>query len=519
MKKRLIVVFLLILILPLGLITWLGWRNVRDERERNRLRFETVLSGRLRDVDEKIQALLHGREADFLQMTGVSMMTVDRIRRTTRKNRLIKQFFILHPDNTLVYPSPDFSLSSGEEEFRVRTNSLELSGPLFRQPTEETPGGLTSSGWYTWFWGDGLNFIYWQTLEPGGILGIEVERIALIADIVAALPDSDMINPREPGGRIVLSDVKGNTIYQWGAYRPENGETPAASIFLSPPLSTWRLGYFSDQGGNAGPVFWGRHFSLLSGIAVLIIALSGLAVYFYRENSREIRETLQRVSFVNQVSHELKTPLTNIRMYAELLEGEIPENRGKAHGYLGIVVSESRRLSRLIGNVLTFAGKEKKGLNLHLSPGVVDEVISAVIENFRSALETKGFTIDFIPGAAGEALFDADILEQIANNLVSNVEKYAASGEYLRIETRQGAGEITIRVADRGPGIPPRERKRIFLPFTRLSNRLTDGITGTGIGLAIARDLAVLHGGALNLLPVDKGALFELRIPVTGEEV
>ncbi len=525
MKKKLIAVYLLIIFLPLALITWLGWRNVKDEQERNRLRFEAVLLGRLRDVDERIQSLLRRQEAGFLQLAGIYSMQINEIRRVTRKSRLIRQFFILDPESAIVYPNPDSVLSSKEEQFLIRTKSLDLSANLFYKPTETAPRKTSSSGWYTWFWGDGINFIYWQFTDPGGILGIEVERVALIADIVASLPDSDIalrksdIAPsQEPQGRIVLQDVKGNTLYQWGAFRPDAGDTPIASIALSSPLSTWRLAYFADRAENSASLFGGGYFSLISGIFVLIVALSALAVYFYRENSREIREALQKVSFVNQVSHELKTPLTNIRMYAELLEDEIPGDEGKARNYLGIVVSESRRLSRLIRNVLTFAGKEKKGLNLHLEPGSIDTVISNIIENFRPALESKDVVIEFASGAGDEVLFDADILEQIVNNLISNVEKYATSGKSLKIETSRDGEKAMIRVSDRGPGIPTRERKRVFLPFTRLSNRLTDGITGTGIGLAIARDLAVLHGGALELLPAERGAVFLLTIHAPRSE-
>jgi signal transduction histidine kinase len=523
-KKRLIAVYLLLILIPLGLISWLGWRNVKDERERNRLRLEAVLLARLRDVDERIQSLLREQEAAFLQMADIYTMPIDEIRRIARKSRMVRQFFKVDPEGELLYPAPDDTLSSKEQEFLLRTNGLDLSASLFQRPKETASRQTSAAGWYTWFWAEGINFIFWQTVESGGILGIEVERVALIADIVAFLPDSEITPDQSeaigrtagarqtPQGRIVLQDVKGEIIYQWGAFRPEADDAPVASIPLSPPLSTWRLGYFADKGQDSVSLFGSGLFSLASGLFVLLLALGGLAVYFYRESSREIREALQRVSFVNQVSHELKTPLTNIRMYAELLEGEIEAGQEKAQGFLGIVVSESRRLSRLIQNVLTFAGKEKKGLNLHRTPGSIDDAIAAIIENFRPAFESKGVDIKFLPVGKGMVNFDADILEQIVNNLVSNVEKYATGGKYLEIQTRQEGDKIFVRVSDRGPGIPSRERKRIFLPFTRISNRLTDGITGTGIGLAISRDLAVLHGGSLELLPSERGAVFLLTL-------
>ncbi len=527
-----IAVYLLIILIPLALISWLGWRNVKDEQERNRLRLEAVLLARLRDVDERIQSLLRKQEAAFLQMADIYAMSVDEIRRIARKSRLAKQFFKIDPQRGLLYPAPDDILSSKEQEFLLRTKGLDLSASLFQRPKETAIPQTSSSGWYTWFWGEGINFIFWQSVESGGILGIEVERVALIADIVASLPDSEITPDQSkeiertskatqaPQGRIVLQDVKGSTIYQWGTFRPIADDAPVASIHLSQPLSTWRLGYFADRGQDVVPLFGSGLFGLASGLFALLLALCGLAVYFYRESSREIREALQRVSFVNQVSHELKTPLTNIRMYAELLEGEIEDSQKKAKSFLRILVSESQRLSRLIQNVLTFAGKEKKGLNLHRNAGSVDDVIAGIIENFRPALESKGVHIELLPGVREKVSFDADILEQIINNLVSNVEKYATSGKYLEIRSRREGDKSFVQVSDRGPGIPSRERKRIFLPFTRISNKLTDGITGTGIGLAIARDLAVLHGGSLELLPAERGAVFllSLNAPAVAED-
>ena len=283
MKKRLIVIYLLIVLLPLAFITWLGWRNVSDEQEGNRRRFEAVLSSRLREVDERIQGLLRRQEADFLQMADLSSLPVDDIRRTTRKSRLIRQVFLIDAQGALAYPTSDMELSAREEDFLVRTKGLGLSAGLFRRPAERGTRGRASSGWYTWFWEEGLNFIYWQT-TGSGILGIEIERIALIADVVAVLPDSDIFEPREPKGRIVLSDVKGNAIYQWGAYQPDQSESPVTTIALSPPLSTWRLGYYADRTDGSGGFFQGGYFTLASGMLVLVVALTGLAVYFYREN-------------------------------------------------------------------------------------------------------------------------------------------------------------------------------------------------------------------------------------------
>jgi signal transduction histidine kinase len=242
------------------------------------------------------------------------------------------------------------------------------------------------------------------------------------------------------------------------------------------------------------------------------IALTVMAVYFYRESSRELRDASQRVSFVNHVSHELKTPLTNIRMYAELLQDSLDQSDEKAARHLDVVVSESVRLSRLINNVLTFGRQQRKSLKLRMSEEVVDRIVEAVIESFRPSLQSRGVNIEFLPGAPDRVQADPDALGQIIGNLLGNVEKYAPDSGTVQVESKQDKDTTTITVSDNGPGIPQAERENIFKPFFRLSSRVTDGVAGTGIGLSIARELARLHGGDLEMVSTGPGAVFRVTI-------
>ena len=102
---------------------------------------------------------------------------------------------------------------------------------------------------------------------------------------------------------------------------------------------------------------------------------------------------------------------------------------------------------------------------------------------------------------------------QIVGNLVSNVEKYAADGRWIGLHSALRDGSLVVAVADRGPGIPVRSRERIFRPFERVHRKVSEGSSGTGLGLTIARELAQRMGGSLDLLECERGARFELRIP------
>ena len=166
-----------------------------------------------------------------------------------------------------------------------------------------------------------------------------------------------------------------------------------------------------------------------------------------------MREAGQRVTFVNQVSHELKTPLTNIRMYAEILEDELSDEP-RMQGFAGIIASESQRLARLILNLLSFSRSQREELQIRRTRGSVDEVVKRTLERFRPAFEAAAIEAKVELAALQPTCFDADVLEQVLGNLLSNVEKYAREGGTVRVTTQQEGDEVRITVRDDGPGIP-----------------------------------------------------------------
>jgi len=521
LRPRLVVIYLVVVLTPLVLLMGLGIRMVSYERDRARRNLETVLAQSLEDIDGDVGVFVHQRERRLLELTDTVVDSATTsptdLRVLTRSAPWIRQMVLLSRDGQLLYPSPDQTLSATEWQFLDRARDFLTAGDLLALPAAENTKTPTSHGWYTWYWGKGVNFLFWRRTPTGGILGTEVDRVRLLADLIAALPDTAAVGTDDDGkkytGRCIrLLDSNGATLYQWGAHDPLPDERPVAARRLDAPLAAWSLEYFLPA-DRRDPVSGGGLFvAALAGGLALALALGGLAVYFYRENTRDLSEAAQRVTFVNQVSHELKTPLTSIRMYAELMEGRLPDDDEKGRRQLAVILEESRRLTRLIANVLTFGRQKHGGLSLHSEPGVIDEAVAAGLELFRTRLEEAGVKIDFRPDAEDRVLFDRDALDQILGNLVSNVEKYAADAGELRVDTRQENGRTTITVSDDGPGIPREHRARIFEPFFRVSNRLTDGVTGAGIGLSIARDLARLHGGDLVLLDTPHGAAFRVTL-------
>jgi signal transduction histidine kinase len=516
-RPSLVVALIVFLLLPLGVTAWLGMRLVNGEQEQVERQVAALLNQRLADHARTISGILE-REATRLRTLTADFEQRDpeALRALTRNDPMARQLFVTGKDGTPRFPLANGAESRNEKAFLERTRQIWEERDLFHQrPPEEGNDNTTNvfsrsertpeaGGWYAWHWGNGLNLLYWQRLPGGAIAGAEVDPLGLLADIVAALPSGG----DDPDARIRLRDARGVVLYQWGRYQPGDNETARADIALQPPLESWRLEYLASPTVTGS----GVRFQLISALLGLAVVLLAVGFYVYREFTRSVREARQRVNFVNQVSHELKTPLTNIRLYAELLQQDVAEEDASARR-LSVIVSETQRLSRLIGNVLSFARGQRGTLQLNPRPAVLDDCVHEVLEQFRPGFEAANIVPMVSLGTPDPVALDADAVSQIIGNLFSNVEKYAASGGRIEVVTRRNAEYLELSVRDFGPGVPRAHQNRIFHSFYRVRNDVTEGVSGTGIGLAIARDLARLHGGELILTDAAPGACFVLTIP------
>ncbi len=247
------------------------------------------------------------------------------------------------------------------------------------------------------------------------------------------------------------------------------------------------------------------------------VLLAGLTLGSGLFISHRVRQALriaeQRVSFVNCVSHELRTPLTNILLNTDLAAEAAS---GPVRKRLALIAEETRRLDRLIGNILTFARRDKGQELIETSPVNVRPLAERALETAAASLKRAGITARLSIPADLWLKGNADAVTQILGNLISNVEKYAASGGRLEIRAGEEAGWVVIEVADGGPGIAMEHSARIFRPFERLDVSTSAGGSGLGLGLAIARDLAERQGGSLKLRTPEGsggGATLTLRLP------
>ncbi len=321
-------------------------------------------------------------------------------------------------------------------------------------------------------------------------IGREVYRQGLMLDVPAlvdwvaarVLSGSDLAAP----ARVALAD-------------------DAASRWLSPSYS-FRHRFAEPFAAIATDVFLDplpevRTLFNLTNLSLLLAFAATFGLFaLYRMVAVAVTYAERRNNFVSAVTHELKTPLTAIRMYGEMLrDGMVPKG-GKRQQYYEIMTAETERLTRLVQNVLELSQLEQKKRSMKIEVGDVVPVVRQALALIEPHAEKKGFSLRLV---AGENLppvrYDRDALLQVLFNLVDNALKYSGDAQDREVVLSciaQG-DRVVVTVADHGPGVPRRHLKKIFEPFYRAENELTRTSKGTGIGLALVRGLVEQMGGSV----------------------
>jgi signal transduction histidine kinase len=241
-----------------------------------------------------------------------------------------------------------------------------------------------------------------------------------------------------------------------------------------------------------------------STLNLALLALAGVIVaglLAIHHSAKKVVDFSERQSrFVSSVTHELKTPLTNIRMYIEMLEQGMARDTEREQAYFRIVQSEGARLSRLITNVLELSKLEKKHRRPDLQAGTFDEVLKDVEGLMAEPLRQAGFVLNCENSLTRPFRYDREIMVQVLINLIENSVKFGASSavKAITVRLREEGERVRVEVADTGPGIPARDVKKIFNDFYRAENAVTSAAGGTGIGLALVKRFVSLLGGRVS---------------------
>ena len=248
---------------------------------------------------------------------------------------------------------------------------------------------------------------------------------------------------------------------------------------------------------------------------ILLIILCGGFYILYTLGLKQLTLARQQQDFVSAISHELKTPLTSIRMYGEMLrEGWVTEEKRKI--YYDYIYDESERLTRLINNVLQLARMTRNELPVDLKPCTIAELIDTVRSKINSQVERAEFKLNLICDETiteKTLLADVDYFTQIIINLVDNAIKFSAKSEIKQIDIqcqilRNSKIQFTIR--DYGPGVNKDQMRKIFHLFYRSENELTRDTVGTGIGLSLVKQLVKTMQGEIDVVNKEPGVEFQI---------
>lgn len=240
-------------------------------------------------------------------------------------------------------------------------------------------------------------------------------------------------------------------------------------------------------------------------------------VVIYAASRRERQLRKLKEDFIGNVSHELKTPLSLIRMFSEILAtGRVKADKTKQE-YYDIIHTESDRMTYLINNLLDFASLERGGKRRQQFEATnVAQLITRQIEAYRYKIQSEGFQVTAeIDSGIPDTLADPNSITMAFFNLLDNSVKYSGERKCIRVRVRRSDGFVDVAVQDDGLGIPAGEQQKVFEKFYRGSNAVNRKIRGSGIGLSITKHVAEMHGGTVLVeSEPGKGSTFTLRIPI-----
>lgn len=378
--------------------------------------------------------------------------------------------------------------------------------------------GNVADGMLARFLQNKLKLMFWHRLrhDPDLIFGAQL-NLTRVVDGLRPLVQA------EPAmqGEICLAVLDDNARPEYisRANFSANWKRPFVATEIGDALPHWEVAAYLVNPAQLTQAARTARLTLGLLVAMLLLTIGMGSWLIARSLNSELKLARQKTDFVSNVSHELKTPLTSIRMFSELLaEGRVPDP-AKQRSYQQIISAEAARLTRLINNILDFSRMERGEKKYSFQPCDLVEIVRATAETFRPHFETNGFKFECqLPERKISARGDADALSQVLVNLLSNAEKYSNGGKEVSLLLKLRESPLPhaeIRVLDRGTGVPRGSEEKIFEKFYRAHDSLGGGIQGSGLGLTIARQIARAHGGDVVFEPREgRGSCFILRLPI-----
>ncbi len=497
------VVFVGALVLLYTAVGALVWREQHSRQQAVQFERQQQAQNDMAQVQRLAEHLLSQRQTQLSAITQFLAIQPDAIRTLIRQTPMLNHLLVIE-NGTLRYPlaSDDNWLSEQEKRFVAAMQPLINDPTLLLQSAQTSEHQNASFGWFISTHQQQTALLYWEKKNAEQLIIYGLSYALFRAELIA---DIDTLNLT---GGLKITD-NGQILLLDGAPWREDSHVLTVSRDFPHPLAQWTLSY---QPVARRQDIWVRFAPTFVAVAVLSL-LTLIAILIYHGMQRRIRLAQQQVQFVSQVSHELKTPLTNINLYSQLLS-ERNHDDAQTLRYLGVIEQESQRLTRLIQNVLDF--NSAPVLSLHEVRVV--ELLEGIQQTFTPSFSAKGIAIhlqlDEGIDAATTVNSNRDKLTQILANLMSNAEKYAYQSQRVELRATRTRQHVILSVRDYGQGVTRQALKQLFKPFYRVNNQLTEGVSGTGIGLTICQQLAESMNASLKAENCERGMRFSVLLPV-----
>ncbi|HEU4507327.1 MAG TPA: HAMP domain-containing sensor histidine kinase [Pyrinomonadaceae bacterium] len=289
---------------------------------------------------------------------------------------------------------------------------------------------------------------------------------------------------------------------------------------LDRPFSNWKAG-FALKNTNLDELARDSFLHSAGATVLVLVFLFGGMALTLRATDREARLAQAKSNFVSNVSHELKTPLSLLTLFAEILELGRVKTEEKKTEYYRIIRHESLRLNKMIDNILDFSKIEAGRKTYVFADADMAVVIEQVLSSYRYQIVNAGFDVQTnIQPDLPPVSIDREAMAQAVSNLLDNAIKYSRDVKQLSITAERRGSDLAIEIADRGIGIPPAEQSKVFEKFYRVGNGLVHDVKGSGLGLSLVKHIVEAHKGAITVeSELGKGSRFTILLPLTRKDV
>lgn len=530
-KRNLITLAAAAIMVPTGALAFMQYRSLVDLKNKTKIATEENLRQTLQSIARSaqgdMQTLARETLAPFGSVSHSSEDLKHALGRAAELHPEVDQFFVFSTcsckvDNrfALLYSSgnlrriPGAQLGTDADVGRILDayrSSLALRPPaestresLFWQQSCSLPNEPNHSFFYVFY-------PLKNTDVAGLILNPQYVRKKYLERLIPGLLHGSDTKAAGSGLAVGVFDEKQNQVYA-NASGVKNYQV---KIAFAPVFPNWDLAAAYRGSSIEGVARASFEKGLLLTAFVLCLLLLGI-ILTLRAASREMSLAAAKSSFVSNVSHELKTPLALIRLYAETLELDRVKDDQQAKEFLRTISGETRRLTQLINNILDFSKIEAGRKEYQFVPFDVAEVVETVLRIYEYQLREAGFEVSTrIDHSLPVVTIDPEAISLAVVNLVNNATKYSEDTKKIEIAVGAVDNHIAIEVADHGIGIPRSEHQKIFEKFYRVSTSLVHNTKGSGLGLALVKHVVEAHGGKVVVdSEPGRGSRFVILIPV-----